>query len=558
MTKTFHLILIRPSRYDDDGYVVQWRLSANTSTNLSVLHALAGDCARRRVLGPDTDIVVETWDDQSGLPRVKKMITRIQKASAGGLLAIVGAMSVQFPRGADLARKFRAAGIPVIIGGFHVSGCFNMLPQLPPELKEMRDLGVSLFVGEAEGRLEQVLKDARGGRLKPVYDYSDAPADLTKNPPSPIPGNVEKRMAWLFDAVVTVEAGRGCPFNCSFCSVINVHGRTMRARPATDLVGFIRTAVRKGRTRFLITDDNLSRNPNWREILEGLARLREQEGLEFSLMLQTDIQQDRVPEFIPLAARAGCVQVFIGMESINPSALASVNKLHNTVEDYQKSFLAWKQKGVMVMAGYIVGFPTDTPQSVRKDIAAIKRLLPVDLLYPLILTPLPGSAYHTRLWEQGDALDPDLNRYSTLHAAAPHPHMSRETLEGLYREVFRRFYDDAHVVRIFRRHWALGGNIVDHLLPFIMITRNSFDFENVFPSEMGAIRLKSRKDRQPGRPVEPAVPFFLGRVRDTVVTQVKWVREHRRLMGLARKAEKLGPPVDDPALCGPEDLSDAS
>lgn len=132
MKKTFHLILIKPSRYDDDGYVIQWRRITYPVGSLSVLNALAEDCVNRKVLGPDVDIVVEAREDQAGLPRMEKMIGRIKKAEAGGLVGFVGVHTAQFPRTADLARRFRAAGVPVVIGGFHVSGSMIMLPTPPP------------------------------------------------------------------------------------------------------------------------------------------------------------------------------------------------------------------------------------------------------------------------------------------------------------------------------------------------------------------------------------------------------------------------------------------
>lgn len=402
MRKIFRLILIKPSGYDDDGYVIQWRRAVQPINALTVLNALAEDCARRKVLGPDIDIRIDAHEDQTGLPPVEKMVQRIKTAQAGGMVGLVGVHTSQFPRAADLARQFRRAGVQVGIGGFHVSGSMIMLPGVPPELQEMLDLKVSLFVGEAEGRLEHVLQDACAGELQPVYDFAGDLVDLnTAVVPTHLPETVERSLIKSLSPPWPVEAGRGCPFNCSFCTVINVHGRKARTRSPEAVADQIRSGVAQGRCNFFFTDDNFVRNPQWREILAALTRLREEEGLVFDFMIQVDARSDSNPEFIPTAVRAGCSQIFVGLESINPKALAAVGKSHNAVERYQQFFLSWKRHGVRIMVGYILGFPEDTPASVRQDLNTIKRELAIDYVYFYVLTPLPGSADHRDLVARG-------------------------------------------------------------------------------------------------------------------------------------------------------------
>src|SRR5947207_6221331 len=102
-----------------------------------------------------------------------KDITRRIKAADGGLVCLVGVQSNQFPRAIDIAAEFRKAGIAVAVGGFHISGCLAMLPELPPDIAAARDLGITLFAGEAEGRLAEVFADALAGQLKPIYNYMD-------------------------------------------------------------------------------------------------------------------------------------------------------------------------------------------------------------------------------------------------------------------------------------------------------------------------------------------------------------------------------------------------
>src|SRR6266852_4608346 len=156
--RQFSLVLVKPSHYDDDGYVIQWLRSAIPSNTLAALYGLALDCAERRVLGDDVDIVITAIDETNARVRPERIARRIA-AGGGGLVALVGVQSNQYPHAMDLARRFRGAGAQVCIGGFHVSGSLSMLPKMPPELEAAMALGVSLFAGEAEGRLDEVLRD---------------------------------------------------------------------------------------------------------------------------------------------------------------------------------------------------------------------------------------------------------------------------------------------------------------------------------------------------------------------------------------------------------------
>jgi hypothetical protein len=168
----FRLILIRPSHYDDDGYIIQWFRSAIPSNTLAVMNGLAQDCKERRILGNDVEIVIEAYDESNERIRPERIAKKIGKER--GLVALVGVQSNQFPRALDLARSLRAKDIQVCIGGFHVSGCLAMLPELPIELREAIDLGISLFAGEAEGRFDTVLRDAWQNRLQPLYNYMNS------------------------------------------------------------------------------------------------------------------------------------------------------------------------------------------------------------------------------------------------------------------------------------------------------------------------------------------------------------------------------------------------
>ena len=131
----FHLVLIKPTHYDDDGYPIQWFRSAIPSNTLASLNGLAEDAQRRKVLGPDVEIRIDTYDETNRRVRPERMIRQIRRAGGRALIGLVGVQTNQFPRAVDLAQPFLDAGLPVCIGGFHVSGCLAMLPEAPSELR---------------------------------------------------------------------------------------------------------------------------------------------------------------------------------------------------------------------------------------------------------------------------------------------------------------------------------------------------------------------------------------------------------------------------------------
>ena len=262
-----------------------------------------------------------------------------------------------------------------------------MLKELTPELQEALDLGITLFAGEAEEHFESFLKDMHGGTAKPVYNYMHDLPNLQKQTIPYLPLRLVKR----YDGVLSsFDAGRGCPFQCSFCTIINVQGRKSRWRDADDIERIVRENAAQGITRFFITDDNFARNKNWEPIFDRLIELREQQGFSITFLIQVDTLAHQIPNFIEKAARAGCKYAFIGLESINPDNLVHMKKNQNRITEYRKMFQAWKEAGIVTYAGFIMGLPGDTPQTIKRDIEIIQKELPVDVLEFTMLTPAAG------------------------------------------------------------------------------------------------------------------------------------------------------------------------
>jgi radical SAM superfamily enzyme YgiQ (UPF0313 family) len=516
--RTFRIILVKPSHYDDDGYVIQWWLSTIPSNSLASVYGLLAACAEEKALGPDVDIEIEAYDECNKIIDVKAMAKRI-KAGGGGFVGLVGVQSNQFPRAVDLARAFRALDVPVVIGGFHVSGCISMLSEMPADLKEAQALGVTLFAGEGEGRMADLLRDIDAGQAKPLYNYLH---DMPGMEAAVIPVLPKHVIGRIVGHHACFDAGRGCPFQCSFCTIINVQGRKSRYRTADDVEAIVRANYAQGIDHCLFTDDNFARNRNWESILDRLIELRETKGIPIKLILQVDTLCHRIPNFIEKAARAGCNQVFVGLESVNPESLQGAKKRQNKIWEYRVMLQAWRKQKVMTWAGLITGFPTDTPESIARDIELIKKELPLDILEFFFLTPLPGSEDHQVLHKKGVPMDPDMNKYDLEHVTTAHSRMSAEEWTKAYREAYARYYSDEHVETILKRAAATGlrmNKVADVMTAFSSAAR----IEGVHPLQCGIVRRKIRTSRRHGMPIVNQLIFYPVRAVEFVSVVVKWL-----------------------------------
>ncbi|HSW38702.1 MAG TPA: radical SAM protein, partial [Acidobacteriota bacterium] len=268
--QTLRVVIIKPSKYDDDGYVIRHFRGVLPSNTLACLSSLTRDVAHRKLLGDDIDVTVELFDDTVQKIPVDRIIRSNRPPHQKSIIVLAGVQSNQFPRAADLARRFRAGGLQVLIGGFHVSGMLAMLPEISPEIQELLDCGVSVVKGEVEETWGEILRDALADRLQPLYDFMDCKPDLYTRPIPVMDENYLKKFA--VSNFGTIDTSRGCPFNCSFCSIINVQGRKMRIRSPKLLIDTLRENYHRSRLFFyFFTDDNFARNSEWREIFTLLA-----------------------------------------------------------------------------------------------------------------------------------------------------------------------------------------------------------------------------------------------------------------------------------------------
>ncbi len=337
----------------------------------------------------------------------------------------ITAFTSQASRAYEIARHFRDRGVPVVMGGIHATMCLD-------EVLERAD---SVVTGEAEGIWREVLEDARQGRLKRRYeggfaDMQDVPLarhDLL--PP-----------AYAFGAVQTT---RGCPLNCSFCSVTAFNGSHYRQRPIPDVVREFQSIPEK---HVLIVDDNLI-GTSARHIARAkeLFRALADANLGKNWVAQATINFADDEELLSLAAKAGCAGVFIGFESPTPEGLQELGKKFNLVKgrDFRASVRRIQRHNILVVGSFILGLDVDGA-GIGKRISKAARHYGVDNLNVLFLTPLPG----TRLWDEMKAADrlalnefpEDWKYYTLTFPVARYRQLSRNSIIEEILKCNRSFY----------------------------------------------------------------------------------------------------------------------
>lgn len=345
----------------------------------------------------------------------------------------IGFMTLHAPRAYQIGDEFRKRGKKVVMGGIHAS-------TLPEETLEHAD---AVVVGEAEGIWLQVLEDFKNGKMGGIYGSSQFP-DL-KRLPFPRYDLLKKDRYRLFKFNFPIQAGRGCPFNCDFCSVTRFFGHQYRWRPVEEVTREIQQSRLK---KIFFVDDNIIGNPVYaRELFEALIPLK----LRWAGQASLNIARDE--ELLKLAAESGCGLLCLGVESITNTNLADIRKTMFRPDEVSELLSKIRGQGILIRASIIFGLDGDLPDVFRRttDFLIQEKVAYADFY---ILTPLPGTECRRRLEEQGRILDFDWSHYDGLHVVFQPRKMEVERLEEGLWEAYTKFYSLAN---IFRR--VLGGPI---------------------------------------------------------------------------------------------------
>lgn len=520
--KRLQIVLIKPSKYDDDGYVIRFWKSVLPSNTLNVLHGLTEDIIQRRVFG-ELPIDVVTFDETAEKVPLKKIVRWSREPGTKLLVCLVGVQTNQFPRALDMAKTLRAEAVSVIIGGFHTSGTINMLGEQEPDIQELVQESICIVSGEVEGKWEMILSDFLHERLKPIYSFAQDLQNLVDIETAPLPKTSPKTMRhFAHPAFGTAETSRGCPFACSFCTIINVQGRKMRERSPQSIAAMMRrNYFEHGVSFYFFTDDNFARKKLWRETFEEIIKLRA-EGIKICFMMQVDLAR-KPKDFVSLAAEAGCTQVFIGMESVNPENLKAEGKKQNNVDEYRDIINEWHDAGVVVHTGYIIGLPWDSKQQVPQDIRFLMDEIGPDQASFFMLTPLPGSHDHREMKKRGEWMDPDFNKRDSFHATINHPRMSAEEWTEAYEDAWKTFYSKENMIRVLSR-WTNHTKNYWNLISVFFWYKNAALIEKQHPMIAGFFRLKDRKTRRPGFAIDPLSVHIWKRSQETVRLFITWAK----------------------------------
>jgi radical SAM superfamily enzyme YgiQ (UPF0313 family) len=359
-------------------------------------------------------------------------------------LVCISSISSTAPRAYELADFFRERGLPVVLGGAHPSF-------LPEEGLEHADY---VICGEGEGALPELIEALRnGGDVSGIQNLCFRRGDaIVKNPWRPLVEDLDALpipdyslihgwKAKRGKGVVSIATSRGCPFNCSFCSVILLFGRKYRANSVDRIMAEIRQNGLQGHHIFFCDDNFTANRARTKELCERI--IKENLKLEWSAQVRVEAAKD--PEMLDLMARSGCFAVFVGLESINPATLKAYNK-SQTVEGIKDCVVNFHHYGIKVHGMFVFGSEEDHYQVIR-DTVKVSRQLDLDSLQYLILTPVPGTPFYQEMEAQNRIICRDWSQYDGHHAVFQPRQFTPYELQMETTRAMKKFYSWPSVVK---------------------------------------------------------------------------------------------------------------
>lgn len=466
---TFYVLLLKPSKYAADGHVERFRKGFMPNSTLLHLKSMTPlELNGRR-------IHVETIDEYT---KTDLGYLRLLSPKTCSLLAVVGVQSHQIQRAIDIAALARTNGVRnCIIGGPHAMTC---------DTSDLHGHGVSFALAEAELIWPSVLQDAMEGNLQRVYGEEQRwQTELSSQ--VLVPPNPADLRSYLIP-MVGIYPARGCPYSCNFCSVVKIAGKQVRGQSVDITIRSLLAAQEAGVRLVMFTSDNFNKYTDARPLLEGMI----EQGIRLPFFVQCDVQLGQDEAFIELLARAGCAQVFIGVESLDRQTLKAARKFQNDPGRYAELVRVCHKKGVTTHFSNIIGFPDQNEAAILKHVRNLRSLGPFMASF-YILTPIPGTDQYDDFLGGGLIVEKNLDRFDATCAVWQHPHLTAEQLEALLFRAYRDFYDPYDVVaKMFGHDWNAPWFVHALGLGYAGVARLSA-FRRMHPMAGGICRVKIDK-----------------------------------------------------------------
>ena len=424
MAEPLRVVVIKPSKYTADGYVERFRWGFMPNSTMPYLRSMTPSAVG------NSQVEVQAVDEYVHADLHYLSLLKRRRGDRT-LLALVGVQSHQLHRALDLAAYARRNGCMVVIGGPHPMTCDTSM---------LQGCGISFALAEAELVWQQILQDAAEGELQPLYGRHQRWQQELESPVIVPPRR--KDLSRYVIPMLGLYPARGCPFLCNFCSVIKIAGRRIRSQTITSTLSSLRVAKAAGVQTIMFTSDNFNKYPAAEELLT--AMVEERLGLKF--FVQCDTQIARQEHLVALLAKAGCYQMFVGIESFNRQTLLAAHKGQNRPETYREIVRLCREHGISSHFSNIIGFPQDTPQGIDEHLETLRDMGPTWASF-YILCPIPGTEQYDEFLAQGLITEKNLDRFDTTCLTWRHPRFSRERLSQLLFDCYRKFFSWRHALR---------------------------------------------------------------------------------------------------------------
>ena len=448
------VIVLKPSKYALNGFVDRYRWGFMPNSTVPHLRSMTPNSL------PSGSIEVIAVDEYVHTDLDYLALLR-RESGHRTLLAIVGVQSHQLHRALDLAAYAHQHGCLAVIGGPHPMTCDTSM---------LQGRGVSFALAEAELVWLDILEDAMAGELRPVYGQTqrwqrelDAPVIC---PPS------MKDLQRYVIPMLGLYPARGCPFTCNYCSVIKIAGRSVRSQSVETTMKSLKAAKAAGIKMIMFTSDNFNKYTQAEELLTAMI----DEKLDLKFFVQCDAQIAKQERLIELSSRAGCFEIFVGVESFNRNTLLAAKKGQNHPELYQDIVDLCRTYGVSSHFSNIIGFPMDSAFSIKRDLETLCELSPIQASF-YILCPIPGTEQYNEFLCQGLISEKNLDRFDGTVLTWNHPHLSRQELTSLLFRCYNRFYSLKHTISSLRRQSNADGK---QFRTLAMLTLSSFSRYSAF------------------------------------------------------------------------------